>query len=74
MFIDFFLTLKKYRVPCSLRELLDLINDQPRDIRTALQLFGELLAKHVRFEERELFEQLQSQLLPDELEQLAAYG
>ena len=26
MFIDFFLTLKKHRVPCSLRELLDLIN------------------------------------------------
>ena len=25
MFIDFFLTLKKHRVPCSLRELLDLI-------------------------------------------------
>lgn len=25
MFIDFFLTLKKYNVPCSLRELLDLI-------------------------------------------------
>ncbi len=26
MFIDFFLTLKKHKVPCSLRELLDLIN------------------------------------------------
>lgn len=26
MFIDFFLTLKKHRVPCSLRELLDLID------------------------------------------------
>ena len=25
MFIDFFLTLKKHKVPCSLRELLDLI-------------------------------------------------
>ena len=26
MFIDFFLTLKKHKVPCTLRELLDLIN------------------------------------------------
>ena len=26
MFIDFFLTLKKHSVPCSLRELLDLIS------------------------------------------------
>jgi hypothetical protein len=26
MFIDFFLTLRAHRVPCSLRELLDLIN------------------------------------------------
>ena len=25
MFIDFFLTLKKHKVPCTLRELLDLI-------------------------------------------------
>ena len=32
MFIDFFLTLKKHKVPCSLRELLDLIAVLKKDV------------------------------------------
>jgi hypothetical protein len=36
-----------------------------------LQSFGELLEKHIRFEERELFEAAQNSLSPDELRAVA---
>ena len=44
-------------------------NEQISD-RQRLKQFGELLAAHVRFEERELFELLQQCMQPEELENL----
>jgi len=44
-------------------------NDKLSD-RQRLKQFGEVLAAHVRFEERELFELLQQSMQPEELEKL----
>ncbi len=50
-----------------IRALIDNTQEQSQQL---LQSFGELLANHVRFEERELFEVLQQRMLPDELQVL----
>ncbi|MCW8886549.1 MAG: hemerythrin domain-containing protein [Motiliproteus sp.] len=47
-----------------------LVDDVGQPARELLLRFGELLANHVRFEERELFELLQQRMLPDELQAL----
>ncbi len=53
------------------RQLQELIagDDNPRQ---RLLDYGTLLAGHVRFEERSLFERLQESMLEEELEQLSA--
>lgn len=45
---------------------------EPADVRPALQSLGDALHDHVRFEERELFEALQTRLTPAALDALAA--
>ncbi|OMH29162.1 hemerythrin domain-containing protein [Motiliproteus sp. MSK22-1] len=52
------------------QKLNEILSDQKTPPRVLLKHFGELLSGHVRFEERELFEVLQHQLRPTELEQL----
>jgi hemerythrin-like domain-containing protein len=52
----------------ALREFLIPGRDRTPD---DLGRFGELLEKHIRFEERELFEVAQSRLNPDELSEVA---